>query len=51
MQDIYIGRQPIFDCDLNVFAYELLFRSGTHNSAGTFDGDQATLAGHCQRLH
>ena len=42
MQDIYIGRQPIFDCDLNVFAYELLFRSGTQNSAGTFDGDQAT---------
>jgi EAL and modified HD-GYP domain-containing signal transduction protein len=42
MQDIYIGRQPIFDRDLNVFAYELLFRSSTHNSAGSFDGDQAT---------
>ncbi len=42
MQDIYIGRQPIFDRDLNVFAYELLFRSGTQNSAGSFDGDQAT---------
>lgn len=42
MQDIYIGRQPIFDRDLNVFAYELLFRSGTQNHAGEFDGDQAT---------
>lgn len=42
MQDIYIGRQPIFDRDLNVFAYELLFRSGTRNHAGDFDGDQAT---------
>lgn len=42
MQDIYIGRQPIFDRDLNVYAYELLFRSGTQNHAGEFDGDQAT---------
>lgn len=42
MQDIFIGRQPIFDRDMNVFAYELLFRSGTQNSAGVFDGDQAT---------
>ncbi|MBI5462001.1 MAG: HDOD domain-containing protein [Gammaproteobacteria bacterium] len=42
MQDIYIGRQPIFDRDLNVFAYELLFRGGTQNHAGEFDGDQAT---------
>lgn len=42
MQDIFIGRQPIFDRDLNVFAYELLFRSGTRNHAGEFDGDQAT---------
>jgi c-di-GMP phosphodiesterase len=42
MQDIYIGRQPIFDRDLKVYAYELLFRSGTQNHAGDFDGDQAT---------
>lgn len=26
MDDIYIGRQPIYDRDLEVFAYELLFR-------------------------
>lgn len=42
MQDIFIGRQPIFDRDLEVYAYELLFRSGTENRAGDFDGDQAT---------
>lgn len=42
MQDIFIGRQPIFDRNLDVYAYELLFRSGTQNQAGTFDGDQAT---------
>lgn len=42
MQDIYIGRQPIFDRQLEVYAYELLFRSGTQNHAGEFDGDQAT---------
>ncbi len=42
MQDIFIGRQPIFDRDLGIFAYELLFRSGTQNRAGPLDGDQAT---------
>ena len=42
MQDIYIGRQPIFDRALELYAYELLFRSGTQNHAGQFDGDQAT---------
>lgn len=42
MQDIFLGRQPIFDRDLNVYAYELLFRRGTQNQAGQFDGDQAT---------
>ncbi|MGE0081424.1 MAG: EAL and HDOD domain-containing protein [Thiohalomonadaceae bacterium] len=26
MDDIYVGRQPIYDGDLEVFAYELLFR-------------------------
>lgn len=39
---IYIGRQPIFDRDLNVFGYELLFRSGKENRADVLDGDQAT---------
>lgn len=38
----FVGRQPIFDRDLNVFAYELLFRSGDGNSAMITDGDKAT---------
>jgi len=38
----FIGRQPIFDVDLNLHGYELLFRSGEHSSAGVTDGNQAT---------
>ncbi len=42
MPDVFIGRQPIYDRQLQVFAYELLFRSGEENRAGFLDGDQAT---------
>lgn len=42
MQDIFIGRQPIYDRNLNVYAYELLFRSGLDNAAMFSDGDRAT---------
>lgn len=46
MQDVYIGRQPIFDRNLEVYAYELLFRGGNLNQATQanvpFDGDRAT---------
>lgn len=46
MQNVFVGRQPIFDTNLNVFAYELLYRSAQQavNSAGAVDGDQATTA-------
>ncbi|QBZ82088.1 diguanylate phosphodiesterase [Hydrogenovibrio crunogenus] len=41
--DIYIGRQPIFDHSAEVWAYELLFRSGDgQNSAQILGGDHAT---------
>lgn len=41
--DIYIGRQPIFDHSAEVWAYELLFRSGDGmNSAQILGGDHAT---------
>ncbi len=36
------ARQPIFDRNLNVVAYELLFRDGLDTFARTADGDQAT---------
>lgn len=43
MHDIYIARQPIYDAQLKVVAYELLFRSGkTVNEADFLDGDSAT---------
>ncbi|MBL4763417.1 MAG: HDOD domain-containing protein [Gammaproteobacteria bacterium] len=43
MSDVFIGRQPIFDADLQVCAYELLFRSSKEGKfAGVVDGDQAT---------
>jgi len=42
MSDIYIGRQPIYDRKLDVYAYELLFRAASDNSAKFTDGDKAT---------
>ncbi|NJL32189.1 MAG: EAL domain-containing protein [Phycisphaerales bacterium] len=40
---VFIGRQPIFDREQNVYAYELLYRSSaTRNSFAHTDGDQAT---------
>jgi len=43
MQDIYIGRQPIFDRNLDLFAYELLYRANqVRNAADIVDHDHAT---------
>jgi EAL and modified HD-GYP domain-containing signal transduction protein len=42
MSDIYVGRQPIYDRELSVYAYELLFRAASDNSANFTDGDKAT---------
>ncbi|MGB0734160.1 MAG: EAL and HDOD domain-containing protein, partial [Pontibacterium sp.] len=46
--DILMARQPIYDCHLNVVAYELLYRSSSSNSSGEgnaeFDGNIATSA-------
>ncbi len=41
--DVFIGRQPIYDRDLNVVAYELLFRRGDVGTADVIDGDEATF--------
>jgi len=40
--EIFVGRQAIFDRKLNVHAYELLFRDGSANSANVIDGNKAT---------
>ena len=43
MNELLIGRQPIFDRNLDVVAYELLYRSvGQGNKAMVTDGYQAT---------
>ncbi len=42
MKDVFIGRQPIFDRQGKVYAYELLWRDGNSNSANISDGDHAT---------
>lgn len=40
---VLVGRQPIFNRDLEIVAYELLFRSGPEESSADFtDGDHAT---------
>lgn len=38
----FIARQPIFDQNLTIFAYELLFRAGLQNFFGHTDSGQAT---------
>lgn len=43
MQDIFVGRQPIYNKELGIYAYEMLFRSGSENSAGAnLNEDRAT---------
>ena len=40
--DVFIARQPIFNRQEAVYAYELLFRSGTENAFTHEDPDQAS---------
>ena len=42
MQDVFIGRQPIFDRRIQVYAYELLYRDGYVGYARINDVDQAS---------
>lgn len=42
MYDAFIGRQAIFDQNLSVYAYELLFRCGLQSSAEVVDGNLAS---------
>lgn len=41
-QHILLARQPIFDVDIKVRAFELLFRSDDSNQSNVFDGESAT---------
>jgi EAL and modified HD-GYP domain-containing signal transduction protein len=40
--EFFVARQPIFDRNLNVFAYELLFRTGLSDLCEVRDADQAS---------
>ena len=42
MENVYVARQPIFDRNRNIHAYELLFRDGAANCVPDIDGDVAT---------
>ncbi|MGD9163878.1 MAG: HDOD domain-containing protein [Chromatiales bacterium] len=45
MKNIYLGRQAIYDRNGDLYAYELLYRSGDANNSGPrllFDADKAT---------
>ena len=42
LQDIFVGRQPIFDRNLECYAYELLYRTAGDGQACVRDGNQAT---------
>ncbi|MCB1856667.1 MAG: HDOD domain-containing protein [Gammaproteobacteria bacterium] len=42
MQNIFVGRQAIYDRDLRLYAYELLYRKSLDNRAHLSDGDLAS---------
>ncbi|HNU92311.1 MAG TPA: HDOD domain-containing protein [Spirochaetota bacterium] len=42
MREVYVARQPIFDRKLDLYAYELLFRSGFSDFFDCADGDLAS---------
>jgi len=42
MYDVFVARQPIYDAHLDVYGYELLFRSSLDNQAVFDDPDEAS---------
>ena len=40
--NIYLARQPIFDKDMNIYGYELLYRSSNKNVFDGANDEQAT---------
>ncbi len=40
--DVFVARQPIFDRNKHIYAYELLFRTGMSNVFPDLDGETAT---------
>jgi EAL and modified HD-GYP domain-containing signal transduction protein len=44
LSDVFVARQPIFDQHLDLFGYELLFRSSHENRFSSTDQEQASLS-------
>src|SRR4051812_41170867 len=42
--DLYVARQPIFDAQLKLFGYELLFRASRENRFSSSDQEEASLS-------
>lgn len=42
--DVFVARQPIFDINKKIYAYELLFRSGESSGFPDIDGETATTS-------
>lgn len=43
-KDIYVARQPIFNHEMNLYGYELLYRQSTDNFYSCADDDLATIS-------
>lgn len=43
MSDVFIGRQPILDGDMQLFAYELCFYQGANAGSGAIEATQALI--------
>ncbi|AYC30148.1 EAL and HDOD domain-containing protein [Paenisporosarcina cavernae] len=41
--EVFVGRQPIFDIQEQIFGFELLYRNSDLNSFPIIDGDKATM--------
>ena len=42
MNEVFLGKLPILDCNQNLVAYELLFRSGEHTSVNVVNNSSAS---------
>lgn len=41
--NVFVGRQPIFDCNGNIYAYELLYRNSEVNQFPNINPEKATI--------
>jgi c-di-GMP-related signal transduction protein len=44
LPDVFVARQPIFNAQMGVYGYEMLFRSSRENRFDTVDQEQASLS-------